>query len=63
MILGAGKSVRITDINVAASNITRSDESYVMALRCHLEGAGGGNLQANMKIRGKVIPVQNYYRP
>jgi len=36
----------IAVISVAASNITRSDRSYDSALRCHLKGAGGGNMQA-----------------
>jgi len=52
-----------TDITVADSDITRLDKSNDTALRYHLEGAGGGNIQDNMKIRGKVIAEQTGYRP
>jgi hypothetical protein len=45
---------------VAASDITRSVKSRDIAPRYHLEGAGGANIKANMKIRGKAIPVQTW---
>jgi hypothetical protein len=50
--LGVGTRVRNIVIAVGASHITRSDNFHDIARRCHLEGARGGNIQANTKIRG-----------